>query len=160
MIKAALGFVLCVVTSGVMAQTNQADACTSDDGVLVSVTACGFGDIIQLRGVDFSTGSAQLTSRAAGLLDELVGVLEKNPSLRFEIAGHTDNVGTESNNRRLSKRRAAAVMTYLVLKGVPSDRLIAEGYGESSPIADNRSPQGRKQNRRVELRVVAVSSDG
>ncbi len=162
MTKGVLSFFMClmVFTVNAVAETNAADTCTNKQGVLLAVEACDFGDIIQLPGVDFSTGSAQLTSRAAGLLDRLVTVLEKNQSLRFEIAGHTDNVGTETNNRRLSKRRASAVMTYLVLKGVASDRLMAQGYGESSPISDNRSAEGRKQNRRVELRVVAVDPEG
>ena len=121
-----------------------------------SLGVCDFGDVIELPGLDFDTGSAQLTTKAAAILDRLAAELKLHEALRFEIAGHTDNVGSTANNRRLSRRRASSVRTYLVLKGVDDGRLTSEGYGESSPIADNSSAQGRKRNRRVELRVVDV----
>lgn len=122
-----------------------------------NLDGCQFGDVVALPGVDFDTGSAQLNSRAARVLKKLAGILKANTEVVLEIAGHTDNVGSAETNRRLSKRRANTVKTYLVLNGIPEDRLTAEGYGEASPVADNTTPEGRKQNRRVELRIVAIN---
>jgi len=68
------------------------------------------------------------------------------------VAGHTDNTGSAATNRRLSLERATAVRRYLMLRGVPGDRLVAQGYGPSSPVAPNATAEGRARNRRVELR--------
>ncbi|MEM7280924.1 MAG: OmpA family protein [Pseudomonadota bacterium] len=151
-----LAYLLLLLSPGFLSADSHDNVCQQSESGSADLNGCGFGDIIQLPGVDFATGSAQLTTRAAGILDRLVMTIKENQGLVFEVAGHTDNVGSETNNRRLSQRRAASVMTYLVLKGVESERLSAQGYGESSPIADNKTGDGRKRNRRVELRVVAT----
>ena len=78
-------------------------------------------------------------------------MLGNNPVLRVEIEGHTDNVGSESYNQKLSENRARVVMEYLVKKGTQSERLSSAGYGFSRPIAPNNTQEGRAKNRRVEL---------
>ncbi len=84
----------------------------------------------------------------------MVESLLEYPKVRVEIQGHTDNVGTDENNQRLSQARAEAVMNYLNSKGVAPSRLQAIGYGESRPISDNTMATGREQNRRVELKRI------
>lgn len=88
-------------------------------------------------------------------LDELASVLNKKPTWKLEIAGHTDNVGNDANNMLLSKKRAEAVRNYLTLGGgIDADRFIVKFYGETKPIADNSTPEGRSKNRRVEMKIV------
>ncbi len=72
----------------------------------------------------------------------------------MEVSGHTDNVGSASFNKRLSKQRALAVKNYLVSKGVEQDRIVAVGYGFEKPVASNDTPEGRQQNRRVEMKIL------
>ena len=81
-------------------------------------------------------------------------ILQKNPSLKLEIEGHTDNRGAADYNQRLSENRAKAVMDYLIVRGIASSRLSANGYGFSKPAASNATATGRAQNRRVELRPL------
>jgi OmpA-OmpF porin, OOP family len=80
--------------------------------------------------------------------------LVKNPSIRVEVAGHTDSDGTAEYNEGLSARRAATVRDYLIASGVAEDRMTTRGYGESQPIADNSTAVGKAENRRVVLRIV------
>jgi OOP family OmpA-OmpF porin len=88
-------------------------------------------------------------------LDEAAQKLRENPTLSVEIEGHTDSIGTESYNLGLGKRRAEVVKGYLVLRHqVDSKRMTTLSYGETRPIADNRTDQGRAQNRRVEFKVL------
>ncbi|SPD72785.1 conserved exported hypothetical protein [uncultured Desulfobacterium sp.] len=87
-------------------------------------------------------------------LDQVVTVLEKNPGLNVEVQGHTDNMGTEQYNQRLSERRAMAVMNYFVDKGIAKGRLSASGYGFSKPVTTNDTEEGRAKNRRVQLNPV------
>lgn len=87
-------------------------------------------------------------------LDDVVKVLNNQPDLKIEIQGHTCNMGTEAYNLKLSKRRARAVLDYLVSKGIDSTRLSSEGYGESKPIASNDTEEGREVNRRAQLTPV------
>ncbi len=87
-------------------------------------------------------------------LDRLVALMEQNPKLRISLEGHTDSEGSDRGNQLLSERRAASVQAYLVDAGISSDRLEARGYGQSRPLADNSSEEGRQQNRRTELRIL------
>ena len=87
-------------------------------------------------------------------LDRAAAVIEKNPGLKVQIEGHTDNIGTKAYNEKLSRRRAIAVMTYLISKGVDKDRLSAKGYGFSRPVATNTAAEGRALNRRVQLTPI------
>jgi outer membrane protein OmpA-like peptidoglycan-associated protein len=110
--------------------------------------------VIVLQGANFGFDSAKLTAETRGILDEQAAVLEKEPGVRVEIAGHTDSIGPEEYNRELSERRAKAVEDYLISKGISTQRLEPVGYGKSRPIASNDTKEGRAQNRRVEFNVL------
>jgi len=88
------------------------------------------------------------------ILDEAVKGLKVWGDVNVEVAGHTDSVGTDEHNMDLSQRRAEAVRAYLIGKGISAERLVAKGYGESQPVADNDTEAGRFKNRRVELSPV------
>jgi len=107
-----------------------------------------------LEQIQFDTGKWTIKAQVYPALDDVVAVLKRNPTLRVEIQGHTDNIGSEAYNRKLSGDRARAVMEYLVKKGVQAKRLSATGYGSSRPIASNDTSEGRARNRRVELTPV------
>lgn len=106
-----------------------------------------------LNNVLFETGKSTLKSSSYKELDELVELLKLKPELNFEIAGHTDNIGQDEDNLKLSENRAKAVMSYLIKSGINQNRMIAKGYGSSQPIADNNQESGRKLNRRTEIRI-------
>ena len=101
--------------------------------------------------VNFETGKSTILPDAAATLDAAAGALKAAGAFQVEVAGHTDNVGTPDANQKLSQDRAQAVLAALVQRGVPASRLVAKGYGQSTPIADNRTEEGRAKNRRVEL---------
>ena len=88
------------------------------------------------------------------VLKQAANILNKHPELQIEVIGHTDDVGDDISNLGLSERRAKTVRNFLVKFGVAADRLTIKGYGESRPIADNTTPDGRASDRRVELRLV------
>jgi OOP family OmpA-OmpF porin len=104
-----------------------------------------------LRNVVFHPNSARLPPEALAGLDSLASALRDNPNARWEIGGHTSNMGDAAQNLRLSQRRALAVKTYLVRQGVPAASLVPRGYGSATPIATNATVAGRRQNMRVEL---------
>jgi len=104
-----------------------------------------------LRGVMFETGKSALKPESFTVLDIVAQSLNANPDIRIEIAGYTDNTGSEATNLRLSQARADAVRAYLGSKGVAPGRMVAKGYGAVNPIAPNSTAAGRAQNRRVEL---------
>jgi outer membrane protein OmpA-like peptidoglycan-associated protein len=114
-------------------------------------TSAGWLGIDQMS---FDTGSAKLKAAAEPQIDSLAAVLTNCPNVHLEIAGYTDSKGSAESNLRLSQNRAKTVVAQLVSKGVPRDRLTAEGYGEEYPQADNSSEEGRAQNRRVAMRVT------
>jgi outer membrane protein OmpA-like peptidoglycan-associated protein len=107
-----------------------------------------------LVGVNFQTGSNKLTAESYPILLHTIQVLVQNEDMQIEVGGHTDNTGSEDFNMRLSESRAQTVKNYLVSKGIISDRLIIKGYGESMPVADNNTAEGRALNRRIEFRVL------
>jgi OOP family OmpA-OmpF porin len=123
-------------------------------GLKVDATGCEIEELV-LKGVNFETGSAKLTSDSAATLDAVVALLKLRPNSRAEIHGFTDSVGGDAYNRKLSERRAQSVMEYLVEHGIPAAGLSAEGLGKSDPIATNATPEGRAQNRRVTVRFRA-----
>jgi len=101
--------------------------------------------------VNFDTGKSTIKPDSVETLDAAAAALKAVGNLKVEVAGHTDNVGTPESNQRLSQERAQAVMAALVKRGIGADRLTARGYGQTTPIADNRTEEGRAKNRRVEL---------
>ncbi|MEQ1662918.1 MAG: OmpA family protein [Thiobacillus sp.] len=104
-----------------------------------------------LEGVNFENDSAVLRPDASATLDQAAATLKEWGDVKVEVAGHTDSNSDDAHNLKLSQRRAEAVLSYLVSKGVAADRLSAKGYGEANPVADNASVEGRSKNRRVEL---------
>lgn len=106
------------------------------------------------RNVLFETGSATLLPVSGQELDRLVDILQDNPRLSVVLAGHTDDIGDEADNQQLSKDRAVAVGQYLAAKGITGDRITTTGYGESKPVADNDTDEGRAQNRRTTFKLT------
>jgi OmpA-OmpF porin, OOP family len=104
-----------------------------------------------LRGVNFKTASAELLEESYYVLEQVYNSLEAYPNVKVEIAGHTDDQGSDSYNLALSYDRAKSVVAYLVMRGISEDRLVARGYGESRPLVPNTSAEGRAKNRRVEV---------
>ncbi len=102
----------------------------------------------------FNTGKASLMPESFKELDKLADLLQKNAGIRIEVSGHTDNVGSASVNKKISKSRALTVKNYLVSRGVEQDRIEYEGYGFDQPIAPNDTPDGRAKNRRVEVKII------
>lgn len=111
------------------------------------------GETISLDNLQFESGSATLLPSSKKELKRLVEIIQKHPSLKLDIFGHTDNVGGADANLQLSQRRAEAVATYLQSQGVPKKRLSPKGFGELYPIASNSTAAGRLKNRRVEFRL-------
>ncbi len=109
---------------------------------------------IVLRGVHFDFDRSEIRPDSRPVLDQAVAILSEEREVLVVIEGHTDAMGTDEYNQRLSIRRAEAVYRYLVNRGIAPERLRVEGYGESRPVADNETDSGRAQNRRVELRVL------
>jgi OOP family OmpA-OmpF porin len=107
-----------------------------------------------LAGVTFQPGKAVLTSNSYTILDQVYESLVEWPEVKLEIQGHTDNLGNNMSNLKLSQMRADAVRLYFIRKGIDSARLRSVGYGEEFPIADNHTADGREKNRRVELRRI------
>jgi outer membrane protein OmpA-like peptidoglycan-associated protein len=109
---------------------------------------------IILKNVFFETASAALLPSSKTELNDLAALLKSQPKLKIQLNGHTDSEGEEAANLDLSQRRAEAVRQYLIQSGIQADRLRAQGYGESKPIASNDTPDGRRQNRRTEFVVI------
>lgn len=107
-----------------------------------------------LRNVHFDTGKATLRPESFAALNDLAEVMGFKKKMVIEIAGHTDDVGDDATNMKLSQARAETVVKYLIGKGISKDRLTAKGYGETEPTADNSTEQGRQLNRRTEVRII------
>jgi len=101
--------------------------------------------------INFETGKADIKAESQKIIDQIVQMLKDNPTLNISIEGHTDNVGTPQSNQTLSENRARAVMNAIVEKGIDKSRLSAKGWGQTKPIADNQTEEGRAKNRRVEI---------
>jgi outer membrane protein OmpA-like peptidoglycan-associated protein len=111
------------------------------------------GNIV-LEGINFETNSAQITPDSEPTLIKALNTLRTNPQLRVEVQGHTDDVGNDSTNQRLSESRANSVRDYLVQRGIDASRMTTRGYGESAPLVPNDSPENRDKNRRIQFKVL------
>jgi len=107
------------------------------------------GKVCDLRDIYYETNSYTLTQASKVVLALFIEFLKDNPTVKVEIQGHTDNIGNDDANQKLSEQRAKAVYDYVIGKGIPADRLRYKGYGESQPIADNNTATGRAKNRRT-----------
>lgn len=116
----------------------------TEEGILVNMK----GDIL------FDTGKATLQGPAIEQLNQVGAILAKYPDDRILVVGHTDSVGDDAYNQRLSENRAKAVKMQLLSAGVPAENVSTEGMGESQPIASNSTASGKAQNRRVEMRIT------
>jgi outer membrane protein OmpA-like peptidoglycan-associated protein len=109
------------------------------------------GLVSEIGGVQFATGTSNLSGGARESLSRFAGIVASYPSLSFKVEGHTDDTGTAEKNRELSLRRAISVRDYLIGQGVQASRTDVDGFGPSKPIADNSTAEGRARNRRVEI---------
>ena len=105
--------------------------------------------------VQFASGSAEVLEVSFSLLDDVAAMLVDNSQITsLQVEGHTDDVGSDGANKRLSQARAESVRKYIIGKAVDKSRLVAKGFGEEQPIADNTTPEGREQNRRVAFNIL------
>ena len=112
------------------------------------------GLIVNMSDVLFDTGRFTLRPAAREKLAKISGILLAYPGLKLQVEGHTDSVGSDEFNQRLSEQRAGAVRDYLVEQGVSSDSVTVRGFGKTRPVVSNDTPEGRQQNRRVEIVVT------
>lgn len=119
----------------------------------VDGNGCAVVTVIRLDGVQFQLNSSELKKGTIGALNSAVATLRANPAVTVEVAGHTDSTGSAKYNQWLSQRRAESVRTFLMNAGIDGERITAIGYGEAEPLFDNATSEGRKGNRRVELRT-------
>jgi outer membrane protein OmpA-like peptidoglycan-associated protein len=120
------------------------------------ITANEMLDALNTRGfialyINFDTDQAVIKPESQPIVDQVARMLKDNPQLKVSVEGHTDNTGTPAHNKTLSKQRADAVVAALVKQGIDAQRLSAVGWGQETPIADNRSEEGKAKNRRVEI---------
>ncbi|MFN6038714.1 MAG: OmpA family protein, partial [Bacteroidota bacterium] len=120
-----------------------------------SLTPVEVGTTIRLNNIFFDNNKSTLKSASFLELDQLYKFLNTNPNVSIEIMGHTDDVGSDDYNLKLSQGRSESVMSYLVEKGISANRLTAKVYGESKPIDKNESEEGRSKNRRVEFSILS-----
>lgn len=128
-------------------------------GTAVDAVGCPRKGSVTLKGVNFEFNSAKLTAESRPILDGVASDLKKHPRLKVELEGHTDSVGADAYNLRLSQQRADSVREYLISQGVPATQLTAKGHGETRPVASNSTEAGRAENRRVAMSVVDNPGD-
>ena len=112
------------------------------------------GTTFSFTNLQFETAKADLKPASYVHLKNLVEIMKRKPDFKVQIAGHTDSDGEESANQLLSQKRAESVKNYLISQGIAANRIVARGFGESNPIADNASAQGKAQNRRTEISIL------
>lgn len=134
------------------------DCRTPRPGEEVDENGCALDQSFILRGVNFEFDSDRLTPEAKEILKQVAQTLKAYPDVNTEIAGHTDNLGTDAYNLTLSEKRSISVKNFLTTEGVEAGRMSPTGYGESQPIDTNETEEGQSKNRRVELRVIEEES--
>ncbi len=112
-----------------------------------------------LTNIYFDFGKAEVKPNSFDYLDSMVAIMKEYPTMVIEISGHTDDVGSDEKNMKLSEDRAAAVVKYFESKGIEQERMQSKGYGETQPVAPNKNngkdnPAGREKNRRIEFKVL------
>ncbi len=126
-----------------------------DFDLLINNTKLSVGTIVPLKNVEFNSGNTELSNiNSLNQLNKLVLYLKENSNIKIRVNGHTDNVGSKESNFKLSKERAKFIAKYIIKSGIKKDRIKWEGFADEKPIADNRSEDGRSQNRRVEFEII------
>lgn len=113
------------------------------------------GQSIVLKNIFFDFDKATIRSESANELNRLIKLLTENPTLKIELGSHTDSKGSDDYNQKLSQSRSQSVVTYLIGRGISTDRLVAKGYGETVPVATNDTDAGRQENRRTEFKILS-----
>lgn len=113
------------------------------------------GSVIVLRNIFFDFDKATIRPESANELDRLIKLLNENPTIKIELGSHTDSKGSDDYNMKLSDSRSQSVVSYLISKGIASDRLTSKGYGETKPIDTNDTDEGRQNNRRTEFKITS-----
>lgn len=128
---------------------------TVNNGLRVAVSEQGVLDAaLADRIIEFESGKANLTPAGIAVLDGMTVALKKLNGVRVEVIGHTDNAGSRAGNLSLSQARAEAVKNYVVGQGIAAESIAVSGEGPDRPVADNRTPEGKARNRRIEFKVV------
>ncbi len=133
---------------------------TAGSGVDIIETDGGDAILVNLPdGVTFDVGSYTIKPAFQSTLDTVANSLQTYPDSLIDVYGHTDSTGSDSFNQRLSEQRAEAVANYMSSRGVNSARIRWQGFGETAPIADNATAEGRAQNRRVEIKIIPITEE-
>ncbi len=133
---------------------------TAGSGVDVTETDNGQAILVNLPdGVTFDVGSATLKPQFRETLDKIADSMKQYPNSLIDVYGHTDSTGSDAFNQTLSESRARTVAGYLTSRGVSAARIRSQGFGETMPVADNATADGRTRNRRVEIKIVPVSQE-
>jgi outer membrane protein OmpA-like peptidoglycan-associated protein len=133
---------------------------TAGTGVEITPTDNGQAILVNLpEGVTFDVDSAALRPEFRGTLDKIAQNLKQYPNSLIDVYGHTDSTGSHAHNQVLSENRAGTVANYLTMQGVSAARIRSQGFGETMPIADNATEEGRRRNRRVEIKIVPISQE-
>lgn len=112
------------------------------------------GQVVIMKNLEFERGKTTMLAGSQAAIDDLVATMKMNPNYSVEIAGHTDDRGDPQKNQILSKNRAQAVYNYLLSSGIAKERLSYRGYGQSRPIALNKTPEGRQKNERIQFKII------
>ena len=137
--------------SAVKVQENRQEVAADASVLEAEITKSGS---VAVYGINFETGKATLQPGSEQVLAEIAKLMKERTDWRFEVQGHTDNVGQKAANMTLSDQRAKAVAAWLTKSGIDASRLVPKGYGDTAPVADNTSDEGRAKNRRVELKKL------
>ncbi|MBT32546.1 MAG: hypothetical protein CMO01_23020 [Thalassobius sp.] len=112
------------------------------------------GTTVRLNNIFFENAKAELMETSFSELNKVIKLMQENDQMEILISGHTDAVGSDDSNQKLSENRAASVMQYLIDNGIHKSRISSKGFGESNPVADNNTEDGKQLNRRVEFTIL------
>ncbi len=145
------------LVGGILAPYNSSYAITAPTAAVVAANTCqtDFNNLLASQKINFESAQAIIAGSSYALLDQMAATAANCPGASISVEGHTDSQGADAYNLDLSEQRAQAVVTYLINQGVDGTRLSSAGYGETIPIGDNDTPEGRAENRRIEFNVSA-----
>ena len=134
--------------------TYDADIRSVGDSMTIGLRPVKKGEVFVMKNLFFATNKTRILKASEDALNEMYMFLERNKDVRIKIIGHTDSVGSDAANQKLSEGRAAAVREDLIKRGIDEARIEAEGRGESQPVDTNDTEEGRQNNRRVEIEIL------